>query len=82
MNTPAAIGRLQARGASLIYQTIGYQTIGATGPSTMPFIFQHGWVATRTSPWATRRRPAHPGDQSERARPQSQHRHQTGGGEL
>ena len=42
MNTPAAIGRLQARGASLIYQTIGYQAIGATGPSTMPFIFQHG----------------------------------------
>ena len=27
MNMPRAIGRFQARGASLIYQTIGYQTI-------------------------------------------------------
>ncbi|MGH3340643.1 MAG: ROK family protein, partial [Propionibacteriaceae bacterium] len=50
MNTPAAIGRLQARGASLIYQTIGYQTIGATGPSTMPFIFQHGMGGDANQP--------------------------------
>ena len=50
MNTPPAIGRLQARGASLIYQTIGYQTIGATGLSTMPFIFQHGMGSDANQP--------------------------------
>ena len=50
MNTPPAIGRLQARGASLIYQTIGYQTIGATGPSIMPFIFQHGMGGDANQP--------------------------------
>jgi len=46
----AAIGRLQARCASLIYRTIGYQTIGATGRSTMPFIFQHGMGGDANQP--------------------------------
>jgi hypothetical protein len=50
MNTPPAIGRLQACGASLIYQTIGYQTIGAIGPSTMPFISQHGMGSDANQP--------------------------------
>ena len=50
MNTPPAIGRLQARGASLIYQTVGYQTIGAAGPSAMPFIFQHGMGGDANQP--------------------------------
>jgi pimeloyl-ACP methyl ester carboxylesterase len=50
MSTPPAIGRLQARGASLTYQAIGYQTIGATGPSTMPFIFQHGMGGDANQP--------------------------------
>jgi hypothetical protein len=50
MNTPPAIGRLQTPGASLIYQTIGYKTIGATGPSTMPFIFQHGMGGDANQP--------------------------------
>ena len=50
MNTPRAIGRLPVRGASLIYQTIGYQAIGAAGPGTMPFIFQHGMGGDANQP--------------------------------
>ena len=50
MNTPPAIGRLQASGASLTYQTIGYQTIGATSPGTVPFIFQHGMGGDANKP--------------------------------
>jgi len=50
MSTPPAIGRLQASGASLTYQTIGYQTIGATSPGTVPFIFQHGMGGDANQP--------------------------------
>jgi pimeloyl-ACP methyl ester carboxylesterase len=50
MNTPPAIGRLQARCATLIYQTIGYQARGAAGHSTIPFIFQHGMGGDANQP--------------------------------
>ena len=50
MSAPLATGRIQAGGASLVYQTIGYQTIGATGPGTVPFIFQHGMGGDANQP--------------------------------
>jgi sugar phosphate isomerase/epimerase len=43
----SAMGRLQIGGASLIYQTID-----AADGGSMPFVFQHAWAATRTSPSA------------------------------
>ena len=47
MSAASAMGRLQIGSASLVYQAID-----ATGGGAMPFVFQHGWAATRTSPSA------------------------------
>jgi pimeloyl-ACP methyl ester carboxylesterase len=50
MSSPPTIGQLQTGGASLVYQTVGYHTISATGPATVPFIFQHGMGGDANQP--------------------------------
>jgi pimeloyl-ACP methyl ester carboxylesterase len=50
MSSPPTIGQLQTGGASLVYQTVGYRTISATGPGTVPFIFQHGMGGDANQP--------------------------------